>query len=274
MGVQGQSIFEWPLRASPQPEAVLTGGGAVFWNHGGLASTFGTEREIWLMHVDGPDVTGVRGVAVAGVVDLPEGLRGGIGYWHLGIQDIPRTTSSPDPEDGEVNISEDVGVVSLAWGFGGHTGIGGGLRFTRGAAGREARSQVAGEVGIQHQSNLPLTPRFGVSIHGIGRETKSWGGVEVSLPPLYSSQIPLRAGYGIQTDGSLHAEDHRFSFRASWMDQFHLGVGSSYLGGDNGWTPLWMLGADIGRYSFSVLRESLANNFGAVHFFQASLRLQ
>jgi hypothetical protein len=94
----------------------------------------------------------------------------------------------------------------------------------------------------------------------------------MSLPPLASSRIPIRLGYGIQADDEIRIRDHRFSLRGSWMDQLHLGMGFSYLGEGNGWTTLWMLGAEIGRYSLSVLRESLANGFGAAHFFQASIR--
>jgi hypothetical protein len=56
------------------------------------------------------------------------------------------------------------------------------------------------------------------------------------------------------------------------MDQLRFGMGVSYLGKGDGWSPLWMLGAEIGRYSLGVLRESLANDFGPVHFFQASVR--
>ncbi len=268
----GQLIFDWPLRAAPQPEAVLTGAGAVFWNPGSLVSEVGTSQEIWVIHVDGPDATGVRGVAVSGVIDLPMGLRGGVGYWHLGIQDIPRTTTSPHQEAGEINIAEDVALLVLAKNLTSHTGVGGGLRFQRGAAGREAESRIEGEIGIHHHSSLPLTPRFGLAVRGIGGELVTLGGVEVSLPPLASSRIPIRLGYGIQTDEELNPVDHRFSLRVSWMDQLHLGMGFSYLGDENGWTPLWMLGADLGRFSLSVLRESLANSFGAIHFFQAAIR--
>lgn len=57
------------------------------------------------------------------------------------------------------------------------------------------------------------------------------------------------------------------------MEQFHAGVGLTHLGREDGWTPLWMLGLELGRYSFSVLREELANNFGPVHFYRASVRL-
>jgi hypothetical protein len=56
------------------------------------------------------------------------------------------------------------------------------------------------------------------------------------------------------------------------MDQVHIGLGLSHLGRHNGWVPLWHVGAEVGRYSLSVLREDMANGFGAIHFFQASLR--
>lgn len=268
----GQVIFDWPLRASPQPETVLTGGGAVFWNPGSLVEGVGTEEEIWLLHVDGPDVTGVRGVAAAGVVDLPGGMRGGIGYRHLGIQDIPRTTTSPEPVPGEIDVAEDQAVLVLAKGIGLRTGIGGALRFQRGAAGREARSQMEVEVGIHHRSGLPLTPRFGAVLKSLGGEMELLGGAEISLPPLSTSRIPLYAGYGFQTDGGIEPTGHRFSFRGSWKDQLHAGMGLSYLGEEDGWTPLWMVGGEVGRFSLAVLRESLANGFGAIHFFHAAVR--
>ena len=270
--VGGQMIFDWPLRAAPQPEAVLTGAGAVFWNPGSLVSEVGTSEEVWILHIDGPDATGVRGVAASGAFDLAGGFRGGIGYWHLGIQDIPRTTTSPHLEAGEINIAEDVALLAIAKNMGDRTGIGGAFRFQRGAAGREARTRMEGEVGIHHQSMLPLSPRFGLTVRGLGGDFRTLGGVEGTLPPLASSRIPIRVGYGFQVDESIDPLDHRISLRGSWMDQLHLGMGLSYLGKGNGWTPLWMLGADLGRYSVSVLRESLANSFGAVHFFQASLR--
>jgi hypothetical protein len=265
-------IFDWPLRAAPQPEAVLTGAGAVFWNPGSLVPEVGTDREVWIIHVDGPDVTGVGGVALSGVAELPMGFHGGAGYWHLGIEDIPRTTTSPLQEIGGINVSEDVFVLALARPLAGHTGIGGSLSFQRGAAGRDTKSRAEGEIGIHHQSNLPFSPRIGFVLKGLGGGMKAHAGTELSLPALASDRIPVRIGYGIQADKNFHPVDHRFSVRGSWMDQLHLGVGFSYLGEENGWIPLWMLGAEVGRYSLSILRESLANGFGAVHFFQAAVR--
>jgi hypothetical protein len=233
----------------------------------------GTEREVLIIHVDGPDATGIGGVGLSGVTDLPMNFRIGVGYWHLGVDGIPRTTASPKSEIGEVHVSEDVGIVGLARTIGSQTGVGVGFRFQHGSAGKESLTRVEGEVGIHHRAtNLPLAPRLGLAVRGIGEEFQTLLGAELSLPALASSRIPVRVGYGIQANGRFGAEDHRLSLRAAWMDQLHLGLGLSYLGKGNGWTPLWMLGADVGRYSLSVLRESLANGFGATHYFQASVR--
>jgi hypothetical protein len=57
------------------------------------------------------------------------------------------------------------------------------------------------------------------------------------------------------------------------LEQIHAGLGATRWSAEDGWTTLWMAGADIGRYSLSVLREELANGFGAVHFYRATIRL-
>ena len=269
---RGQVLFDWPLRASPQPEAVLFGAGAVFWNPGGLSSSVGSEPEVWVLHVDGPDATGIGGAALAGVFDLPTNLRVGVGYSHLGIDDIPRTSTSPTPDPGEINVSEDIASVALAWSLGSRTGVGGAVRVYRGAAAGDAHTHGQADIGIHHRSNLPLSPRFGVALAGLGRNWRILGGSEALLGRLAAARIPIRFGYGFQLDRSLDPLEHRVSLRASWMDQFRLGMGLSFLGEDEGWSPLWMLGADLGRYSIGVLRESLANDFGPVHFFRASVQ--
>jgi hypothetical protein len=57
------------------------------------------------------------------------------------------------------------------------------------------------------------------------------------------------------------------------VERLYAGLGVTRWSEGNGWTTLWMLGLKHGRYSFSVLREHLANGFGAVHFFRASIEL-
>jgi hypothetical protein len=244
----GQLLFDWPIRATPQPEAILTGAGAVFWNPGGLAQGVGTGNEVWITHVDGPDATGIRGVAVAAVLDLPLGLQTGMGYWHLGIPDIPRTTDSPLLELGRVEVAEDVFLFSMTGGDRDvPVGFGGSVRFHRASVAGEVRTRMVGDVGVHLQPPVVLSPRFGLSLRGLGEDPRILAGVELAAPPL--------------------------ALRASWVERFHLGAGLTNWRDGGGWTTLWMVGLDVDRYSLSILRENLANGFGPVHFYRASIRL-
>lgn len=272
-GARSQLLFDWPIRAVPQPEAILTGAGAILWNPGSLAREAGTDPEIWITHVDGPKATGIRGVALAGTVDLPFGLRTGVGYWHLGIPDIPRTTDSPLPDFGSVEVAEDALVFGLARDLEVPGGLGGALRFHRASVAGEVRSRVEGDVGVHLHPRAALSPRFGLALRGLGHDPRILGGVEVELPPVAHSRIPIHLGYGLEKRPGPEAPEHRISIRASWVERLHAGVGMTYWGGEDGWTTLWMIGLDLDRYAFSVLREALANDFGPVHFYRASVRL-
>lgn len=269
--VGGQLVIDWPIRTTPQPEAVLTGADAVFWNPGSIADELESSRQIWITHVEGPDATGVRGVAAAAITDLPMGLRAGVGYWHLGIQDIPRTTDSPERDGGDLHVAEDVAVLAAAGSFR-RVGLGAAVRFLQGSVGREVRDRVEGAVGLHVRSDLPARPRLGLTLQGFGRDLRALGGVELAPPALASSRIPLHVGYGILAGSERGHAEHRLSIRGSWMGQIRVGAGLSYLGETDGWVRLWMAGADIGRYSLSVLREGLANGFGSVHYYRAAVR--
>ena len=269
----GQVLFDWPIRAVPQPEAVLTGASAVFWNPGGISEGVGTGKEIWIAHVDGPDATGVRGLAVAGTFDLPLKLRGGVGYWHLGIPDIPRTTDSPFPDGGQVEVAEDAFVVALTKDLGAPVGIGGGIRIHRASVAGDVQSRVEGDLGFHLKPPLALSPRFGLALRGLGQEPRILAGVEMGLPPLAASRLPIHLGYGVEKKPGQGGVEQRISFRGSWIERFHAGFGVTRWAEEDGWTTLWMLGLDIDRYSFSVLREQLANNFGPVHYYRASIGL-
>ena len=267
-----QLVFRWPIRTSPRPEAVLDGAQAVFWNPGALAAGIASGREVWIVHVDGPDVTGVRGVAAAGVADLPLGVRAGVGYWHLGIQDIPRTTDSPETDPGELSVAEDVAVVSGARVIARNLGVGGALRFARSTVGALDRSRVEGELGLHLQTRHPWRPSLGIMVSGLGGTVSGLAGAEVSTPALASGRLPIQFGYGVKTGSKWEPAAHRLAIRGSWMEQIHGGVGLSYLGSRNGWVRLWMLGIDVGRYSLGIMREGLANGFGAIHFYRAAIR--
>jgi hypothetical protein len=270
---KGQLLFDWPIRSDIHPEGVLTGAGALFWNPGGLSPAAGKGREVWIAHIDGPDATGVRGVAGIGTMDLPLGLRGAVGYWHLGIPDIPRTTDSPLHGLGTVEVAEDVLLLGLAKDVNASTGMGGALRLQRASAAGNIRSRIEGDLGVSSAPRLPFSPRFGLALRGLGGNPSILAGVEAGFPPLAKGRLPIRVGYGFERERGSGVLEQRYSLRGSWMEQIHAGFGLLHQGEGDGWSPLWMLGLDLGRYSFSVLREELANNFGPSHLYRASVRL-
>jgi hypothetical protein len=210
-------------------------------------------------------------MALAGVMDLPYGLRGGVGYWHLGVEDIPRTTTSPEPEPGGLSVAEDVAYLALARDLNPAMGAGASLRIQRGSVAGETQNRVVVDLGAHVRPSLPLNPRFGLSLRGVGGGLSVMGGGEATAFSLSASRIPVRVGYGVEVDSDGESLEQRFSLRGSWMEELHLGLAVSHLGED-GWTPLWMVGAEVGRYSFSILREALANGFGAIHFYRATIR--
>jgi hypothetical protein len=195
-----------------------------------------------------------------------------VGYWHLGIPDIPRTTDSPLPEPGSVEVAEDALLLALAGDLEAPAGVGVALRIHRASVAGEVRSRVEGDVGFHLRPRIPLSPRFGLALRGLGEDPKILAGLELALPPLAQSRIPLHLGYGLETARGAGGLEQRLSLRGSWVERFHAGLGVTRWGEDNGWTTLWMLGLELGNYGFSVLREQLANGFGPIHFFRASIR--
>jgi hypothetical protein len=98
------------------------------------------------------------------------------------------------------------------------------------------------------------------------------GGVEVSLPRTPIESFQIRTAYGVGVDLSPGEAEHRLSLKGIWRSNYRIGLGVTRQPDGNGWTGLLSLGADFGRYSFSVLREGMPNDFGAVHFYRAAIR--
>ncbi len=202
---------------------------------------------------------------------FPWASGGGFGFWHLGVEDIPRTTTSPEPDPGGLSVAEDVGILALSRGITPSTGAGVALRVLRSSVAGHHGLEARGDLGVHLRPDLPLSPRLGLSLRGLGGEVSTMVGVGASPLALASGRIPLEAAYGLNMDWGDAPLEQRFSLRGSWMGQLLLGAGLNHMEGE-GWIPLWMLGVDVGRYSLAILRESLANNFGAVHHYRAAIR--
>jgi hypothetical protein len=197
---------------------------------------------------------------------------GGIAYRHVGISDIPRTSTSPDPEPGDIDVSEDVASVALARDFSTSGAMGLAVRYARSTGGPDDLVQLSVDYGVLFRTELPLRPRIGGVVRGIGLGTRFLAGIGMTPPASLSGPLLWDLSYGLDVDGDRNVTQHRLSLRGSWRARYHLAAGANRNGVD-GWTALWMVGVDFGRYSLAVMREGLANGFGAAHYYRLAIHL-
>lgn len=269
---RSQVLFDWPVRPDSRPEALATGAPALLWNPAGFAPSIHEVPEVWLVHVDGPDASGIQGLVGAVVFDLPWLGRAGFAYQHLGIPDIERTGTSPEPEPGSLTVTEDLAVLSLAQTVTERAALGASVRLMRGTVGSDRRNRVAVDLGLRTHFGGVLRPAIGAALRSVGTRTDAILGADASVPTPWPDRLDLRAGYGLQGAVSDFNPEHRLSLRGKWLGRFVVGAATvSHNGGP--WTSLLELRLVIGRYGLAIVREGLPNDFGAARFFQASIGL-
>ncbi len=269
--LHGQVLFDWPVRASTVPEALQTGAPSLLWNPAGMARSVERTRQIWIVHVDGPDASGVQGLAGAAAFDVPWIGRVGAVYQHLGVPDIPRTTDSPEPEPGDLTVTEDLLVLSLAQSLMAGTGFGASLRMIRGTVGSDRQDRVSVDVGAQTRFGGTATPAFGAALRSVGTRTTLGLGVDAGIPVPWPP-LDIRGGYGLQALLARFDPASQFTLRGVWDETLILGA-SAMVHPEGAWTGLFELRVDIGRYSLGAVREGLPNGFGASYAFQITIDL-
>ncbi len=271
-GLQGQVLFDWPVQAEAGPPALQRGGASLLWNPSGFARSVRERPEVWVVHIDGPGASGIQGLAGAVVIDLPLVGRVGAAYQHLGIPDIDRTSDSPEPEPGSLTVTEDVAILGLARGLGPRAGFGVSLRAMQATVGSRRKTRVAADLGVQSEFEGSLRPRLGAAIRSVGTHSDLLAGATVEVPTPWPERLSTAVGYGVQGVLSRFDPDHRLTVRGILDDVFVLGV-AAQSNRSGPWTPLWEIRLDVDRYSLAVVRESLPNDFGVSHYFQATIGL-
>lgn len=266
-----QVLFDWPVRSSTTPQALVVGAPSLLWNPAGAATAAHDARQIWIVHVDGPEASGIQGLAGSAAFDIPGLGRVGAAYQHLGVPDIPRTTGSPEPELGSLTVAEDLVVLSAAPSLGERGGLGVSLRLMRGTVGSDRRDRVSVDVGARTRFGGQLAPGLGAVLRSVGTRSDLVFGADARVP-LPWPRLNMRAGYGVQAPLDTFDASNRISLRARWNDRLVLGAAALSHPKDS-WTALYELRVDIGRYSLGVVREGLPNGFGASHYFQITIDL-
>ncbi|HET9982213.1 MAG TPA: hypothetical protein VFQ38_01445 [Longimicrobiales bacterium] len=269
-----QGVLDWTVRTSAGAEALEPGAPAVFTNPAAIG-LMASRGEGMLLRLDTPDAIDLNGLAASGALRLRRGAVLGVGYQHLGIADIERTSVSPVDGEGTFQVAEDRISLAAAQPLSPSVWAGALAEYVRSDAGVGATSDVLFGLGAAAQLAGGLRPTIGGSAL-IGQDGTRWSaGIAASPPGMGTLPVALRASYGItgQTARSL-APEHRLAIGGSWRNQLGamVGVAASASGGAMDWAPVAQADLRLGRYLLGVLREGLANEFGAAYLFHFNVR--
>lgn len=265
-----QRLLSWPVRTGAGAEALLPGAAAVFWNPAATAVIEGRAEGL-LLQTDGPDVTGLGGVALAGALRPTRRMTAALGYDHFSIDGIPRTSTSPNPDsaDGEVAIAEDELALASAREL--LPGLWGGATLRYWWTSRDAGGDrgLAAGLGVHYRLPLPIPAALGGALFTGAEAGPRWlVGVEGASAPIGAGGPSIGLSYGLRDGGS--GREHRAVVSAHWRGRFQIaaGVAGGWEQEPGAWEPVLAASVRLGRYSLAIVREELANGFGASHAYR------
>ncbi|CAN5647983.1 hypothetical protein BH23GEM10_BH23GEM10_16750 [soil metagenome] len=279
--VSGQRLLEeWQVRTTAGAEAMVTGASAVFWNPAQVQVGEGAV-EAMVLDLRGPGITGIEGVAAAGAYVLDERTVIAVGYEHVGVSGIERTTDSPDGGS-PIDFGENRFGVAASHRLGGATRVGALMRYTRlpaasytdanGNATGHAESVVALGVGVRHRPLAALPLDIAGMVATEGAEAYWLAGAEFASD-LRWPEWGVRAEYGAAGGQLAPGITHRAAGTAEWNDQVELTLGAVSEPDGTGRSLQPVLGAAlrITRYTLGAVREQLPNEFGSAYSFRFSV---
>ena len=270
-----QRVFdEWPVRTSAGPDAVARGVEAVFWNPAAIYTR--TYRgEAFIADQRTPDEIGVGGFAIAGAWRLDARTTIGAGYQHVGLDDIGETSESPLPDPGipaTFSIGEDQVHVGAAHSLSSGFLIGAGVRLDRSDETGADSTSTSLTGGLLIRPTASFLATFDPTVGGgivIHQDGIRWsGGVDFALPEF--STITSRVGYGLRGGDGVAEPEHRMGLSVTWRNLLtaSLGAMNGSGGAEREWEATYGASLRVSRYELGVLREALANDFGAAYSFR------
>jgi hypothetical protein len=266
----------WTLRTGVEAEALAGGAASVFWNPAGLG--LAPQRgEVLAVALQSSRDLGLKGMAGAAALHLRRGTAVGLGYQHLGIDDIEQTTTAPE-SDGTANLIG-VGEDRVALGASqplGELGWAGALvEYDRSNSGVAVTNAAVFGAGLLLRWQGRVQPELGGSAVLVTGGTHWRLGAGLGLPDTRTRPLALRASYGLsgQSDRS-GVYDQRLALSAGWR-QVAVVSGAfvvSRSAGQTTVTPDVMGGFRVGRYGLGVVHESAANDFGGATSVHLSVR--
>lgn len=270
-----QRVLDWPLRTTAGPEAVTRGVEAAYWNPAAIASA--TSRgEVLIADQRSPASIGVGGFAAAVSWRLDPRTTVAAGYQHVSIDDIGETSTSPLPDTDEptFSIGEDQFAIGVAHALGSALTAGGGVRHDRSNELGFSESTTSLIAGFLFTPALPLRPVLGASVLTQSGGVRYNGGIEAGS--LVTRDLELRAGYGIRGGKDALAVEHRVGATLKWRQMVGVtgGFATAQAGAERTYDAVFGASLRVSRYELGVLREGLANDFGAAYSFRFKVGLK
>jgi len=265
-----QRLLDLPIRVWAGADAIATGAAAVFWNPA-AAAALPRRGEVTIVDVLAPRPTGLGGFAAAGVVQIDSRTAMAAGYQHVGVEGILQTDDSPLAEDAApLDLGENGLVLAVSRSVLDRVHAGALVRYIRAAEIVEDRSVVEFGAGVFARPDLPGRPVVGAAVR-----TEAGGAawmLGAKATPFGTPETDWRAGasWGIDGGPLRIGVSHRLAALAEWREYVtvSLGVAGEPDADGRTWRPMAAATLRLARYSLDVMREHMANDFGAIHSFR------
>lgn len=269
-----QRVLDWPLRTSAEPAAIVRGPEAVFWNPAAVVAGAG-RGEILIADQRTPTLLGLSGFAGAGSWRLDARTVLAAGYQHISVDDIASTSTSPIPDTFEPTfaITEDQVSFAASHVIGSGFTAGAAARYDRAAGVDIAESSTMLGAGFVASLAVAARPVVGASVFTENGDVRYLVGAQATLT--LPRNLELRGGYGVRGGKRVISPEHSFGITAIWRELVTVTGGlATSDGAQRSWDPVLGASLRVSRYELGVLRENLANDFGAAYAFRFRVGLK
>jgi hypothetical protein len=267
--VQAQGLIDWPVRTTVRPAAVAPVPTAALWNPAAVQPR--GRAELLVLDADVP--TGLRVLGVAAAAALPRGITVSAVYQHMRVDDMERTTTTPNPEaNGMLDVSEHLFALAGAYALRPELTLGGVVRVARMGESIGGGTDAGAGGGAVYAPALPLSPRFGAALFG-SRDGAEWTlGAEVARPWSADAGSVLTFGLGANA-GPGPGIAQRAVAGVVWRDfaTLHAAIVGEPESNGRSWLPAFDASLRVHRYSLGFVHERLAQGFGGVNTFRLSI---
>lgn len=265
--VSAQRVLDWPVRIDAQPDALVGGAAAVFWNPARAGAHDG-DVEVLVVDLATPDALSLGAVGVAATARLFGHFSVAAGYQHTSVGDMVRTDGPPleEPADrAEFEIGEDVFALGLAAVTPRGWTLGAAARWLRASPELGGGSTWQGTIGAQYAARIPPGDVRVAGMGTVASERLELGGAIEFVAHLPESTIEPALAWGIAERQSIGVA-HRLVARGVWRRLLEAQLGMTAEPGAAGhtWEPVLAAMLHLGRYTVGVVREQLPNDFGGV----------